>query len=80
MMINRRDAGVEENFNVYFVLIRNTFAYFAPWRELIVFSLAEARGSQRTSMFNLFLVLRPGESLFVFFSRKGAKVAKYFHV
>jgi len=47
-----------------------------------MFFLAEAQGALRTSMFILFLpqtplrVLRPGESLFVFFSRKGAKIAK----
>ena len=42
-MISRRDAGVAENFIAYFVLIPNAFAYFAPWRELIVFLLSPRR-------------------------------------
>jgi len=37
-VFSRKGAKVAKNFNFYFVLIRNTFAYFAPWRELIVFS------------------------------------------
>ena len=30
-MISRKDAGVAENFIVYFALIPKTFAYFASW-------------------------------------------------
>ena len=85
-MISRRGAGFAENFIFYFALIPNTFAYFAPWRELIVFSLAEALRPQRISMFDLLLPLTPlrtlrlGEKFYVFISRKGAKVAKKLYV
>jgi hypothetical protein len=48
--------------------------FLRPGESLFVFSLAEAQGPQRTSMFILFLpetplrALRLGESLFVIFS------------
>ena len=48
-MISRRGAGVAENFFVYFVLIPNTFAYSAPWREILCFYLSQRRkGRQET--------------------------------
>jgi len=54
----------------------NTFACFAPWREILFFSLAEAQRPQRTSMFILFLpqtplrALRPCEILLFFLSQR----------
>ena len=68
LFISRKGAKVAKNFYFNFGSYPNTFAYFAPWRELIVFSLAEAQRPQRTSMFILFSpqtplrTLRLGES------------------
>ena len=82
----RQGAKNAKNYVFLFVLIPNTFACFAPWRELIVFSLAEALRPQRISMFDLLLPLKPlrtlrlGEKFYVFISRKGAKVAKKIYV
>ena len=48
-MISRSDAGGAEKFIVYFVLIPNAFAYFAPWREILCFYLSQRRkGRQET--------------------------------
>ena len=86
MFFSRRGAEPAENFDVYFVLTQNTFAYFAPWREILCFSLAKARRPPRTSCSCLFLsqttlcILCLGEDLFVFFSRRGAEVAENFDV
>jgi hypothetical protein len=66
-IFSRKGAKVAKNFYVYFVLTPNTFACFAPWRELIVF--ISRRGAEAAENFNvLFLpqtplrALRLGES------------------
>jgi len=78
MFFSRKGAKVARNFDVYFVLTPNTAACSASLRDYICFfSLAEAQGSQRTSMFNLFLhetplrTLRLGEKFYVFLSSRG---------
>jgi len=66
------------------VLIPNTFAYFVPWQDLMIVSLAEAQRPQRISIFvltpNTFAYLAPWRDFIYFFSRKGAKNAKNFNV
>jgi hypothetical protein len=71
-----------QELRVLVFLAPNTFAYFAPWREYIVF--ISRRGAETAEKFNVYLVpaptplrtLRLGESILFFFSRKGAKAAK----
>jgi hypothetical protein len=75
VFFSRKGAKTAKNFDVCFVLTPNTFAYFAPWREISFFSLAEAQRPQRNSKFILFLpqtplrTLRLGEKFYDFFSR-----------
>ena len=59
----RNGAKNAKNFGVCFVLSPNTSAYFAPWREILCFSLAKAPRTPRASMFVLFLPQTPLRTL-----------------
>jgi len=72
MLYSRRSAEAAENFNVYFVLTPNTFAYLAPWRDFIYFF--SRKGAKNAKNFNVSLclpqmplrALRLGEILYIF--------------
>ena len=67
LLFSRQGAKNAKNLFICFVLTSNTFACFAPWRDLLILFLAEAQGTQRTALFVLFLpriplrALCPGE-------------------
>jgi hypothetical protein len=63
VFFSRKGAKHAKNFYVWFVLIPDTSADSAPLRDYVCFPLAEAQGSQRTWMFNLFLPKTPLRSL-----------------
>ena len=56
-IFSRKGAKVAKNFYVYFVLTPNTFACFAPWRELIAF--VSRRGAEAAENFDVYFVLTP---------------------
>ena len=47
VFFSRKGAKAAKNFDVYLVLILNTFACFAPWREYICFYLSQRRQGRR---------------------------------
>ena len=85
VFFSRRGAKAAKNFYVRFILIPNTSANSAPLRDYMYFSLAEAQGSQRTQMFNLFLPKTPLRAprlceIIAFSSRRGAGYAEVIDV
>jgi secreted trypsin-like serine protease len=60
LFFSRRGAGVAENLNVEFALSKNTFAFFATWRELIVFF--SRKGAKHARNFYDWFILIPNTS------------------
>ena len=56
VFFSRKGAKTAKNFNLSFVVTTNTFAYFAPWRELFFVS---RKGAEAAEYFDVCFVLTP---------------------